>query len=74
MNCPNCGAFIGIYSCQTCAGIITKSSGHAGVVIDDSYWEAIKNNSILKCIEAFKKDALTNALKKNGWIKLEGTI
>ena len=30
MHCPNCGSFIGIYCCETCAGITTKTSGSTG--------------------------------------------
>lgn len=29
MTCPNCGAFIGIYSCSSC-GIQTKTSDNTG--------------------------------------------
>lgn len=30
MNCPNCGAFIGIYSCPTCSGIKTITTDNTG--------------------------------------------
>lgn len=26
MNCPKCGAFIGIYSCPVCSGQVTRTS------------------------------------------------
>lgn len=32
MKCPRCGAFIGIYACDSCSGIIIKTSDGTGEI------------------------------------------
>jgi hypothetical protein len=42
---------------------------YAGVVTDDSYWEAIDDNNILDVLEAMKCEAIEKAIRDHGWVE-----